>query len=259
MKRKLLLFLALLELYSVQQVLAQDKNNNFLPPADTTNAKILVSQPRRFYMGNGYDLFMFSTANLTQLDRSKLTPVRFTAVVNIGLNFHYDLNKRFGLFTGISLKNLGLIEKSGNTTTKHRVYTVGVPLGLKIGNLRDRNFVFGGGGIDVPFNYRVKIFNERHKKTYKDSEWFSDRTASVMPYAFLGLSVDPGLIVKAQYYPANFFNQDFKEATGYKTYSNMTASIFSLSLSVDIHYNQYKIQEREYRKMKAERENLKAL
>lgn len=236
---------------------------------DTSEAKILVSAPRHFYMGNGYDLLMLSAAYYDQgLLGKKMTTPRFTAVVNLGLNFHYDLNKRSGFFTGISLKNLGFINKfkepTGKiTTTKQRVYALGVPVGIKLGDLRNRNFVFGGGEIDIPFNYRYKAYSqgERYSKYYKSNEWFSDEVASIMPYVFLGVSFDPGVIIKAQYYPANFLNENY----GYvapsgniiKPYQGVKANIFALSLSIDIHYNQYKIQEREYRKWKTEQDKEK--
>lgn len=232
------------------------KNESNTILTDTSETKILVSVPRRFYMGNGYDLLILSSADFTKFDRSKITTPRFTGVVNLGLNFHYDLAKRFGLFTGVGLKNLGLIDKIGNVTIKTRVYTMGIPLGIKAGNLRNRNFVFAGGGIDVPFNYREKSFTNRYKKMYKNSEWFSDATPRFMPYVFFGVSIDPGIIIKAQYYTGNFFNRDYEisnpAVASYKPFANYNAHIFALSFSIDIHYNQYKIQEREYRKWKAE-------
>lgn len=245
------------------QVWAQEKDEN--TPVDTSGTKILVSTPRRFYTGNGYDFIMLSSANFSRPGReAKLTTPRFTAMVNIGFNFHYDLNKSFGVFTGIGLKNLGFIEKNAYTfngedvTIKRRVYTIGVPLGFKFGNLRDRTFVFAGGGIDLPFNYREKRFTKRSNKLYKDSEWFSDQAATLMPYVFIGASVNPGFIVKAQYYPGNFFNEDYetKNNSGitYRPYAGYKANIFSLCFSIDVHYNQYKIQEKEYQKMKQERE-----
>src|SRR5690606_2903504 len=137
------------------------------------------------------------------------------------------------------------------------VYTIGVPLGVKIGDMRNRNFVFLGGGVDVPFNYREKIFIKRHDKIEKTSEWFSEQTATVMPYLFVGASVNPGFIVKASYYPGNFMNQDYTitTSTGVSSqpYAGLVAQTIVLSFSIDVHYNQYKIQEREYRAQKTKK------
>lgn len=258
--------ICLLFIMAVGDNVFAQKTKKIQEVTDTSDTKILVSTPKRFYMGNGYDFFMFSSAILSKPGQStKLTTLRFTGVVNLGLNFHYDPNKHLGFFTGISLKNLGLIDKwtdpitGKKTTSKNRVYTIGVPLGIKVGDMRNRNFVFAGGGIDIPFNYRIKNFTEgnRYNKEYKNSEWFSDKTARIMPYIFVGGSIDPGIIIKAQYYPSNFFNEDYVGPSNTKPYAGYKANIFSLSLSVDIHYNQYKIQEREYRKWKAEQDAMK--
>lgn len=216
---------------------------------DTTTLKILTSKKRKFYMANGYDLFMLSAASLQQPGKAdKISTPRFTAVVNFGVNFHYDFNNRLGLFTGIGLKNLGVINHVSGVTGKYRVYTIGAPIGVKIGDLLNRNFIIAGGGIDVPFNYREKIFTDRFKKMKKSSKWFSDKTATIMPYVFVGVSFDPGVVVKAQYYPANFFNTNYVDGNSLKPFAGMNANIFALCLSLDIHYNQYKMQEKEYRK-----------
>src|SRR5690606_33026066 len=80
--------------------------------ADTSEVKILISTPKRFYMGNGYDMLMFSSASYQPaISDEKITTPRFTAMVNLGLNLHYDVSKKTGFFTGIGLKNLGFIHK----------------------------------------------------------------------------------------------------------------------------------------------------
>lgn len=232
--------------------------NNIVKTDTASDIKILVSTPKRFYFGNGYEFVTLSTALFSKpgID-TKLTVPRFTAIVNFGFNFHYDLNKTLGIFAGIGLKNLGFIEKIGDSTIKRRVYTIGVPVGLKIGDLWNRDFVFFGGGVDVPFNYRQKSFKNRGDKD-KFNDWFSDRTAKFMPYLFAGYSFDPGITFKVQYYPANFFNTDYQEIhpLGFtsKPYTGYKANLLLLCLGIDIHYNKYKVHEREYQEMKRERE-----
>lgn len=196
----------------------------------------------RGYWGSGLDAAIFSTSLYKDaaMADAKLTTLRFTYVVNIGMNYHYDFTEHVGAFVGVGIKNIGLINKYGDSTVKRRVYTVGVPVGIKFGNLRNRNFGFIGGGFDVPFNYREKGFVKRNKKE-KFNEWFSDRTPNFMPYVFAGVSIDPGVTLKFQFYPNNFFNQDFTETdktTGlsYKPYKDMEAQLFLVSLGFDIHY-----------------------
>ncbi len=229
--------------------------SSFAQKDTVANPTIGVSVPSRFYVGNGLDLFMLSTAFVERPGQDrKLTTPRFTAFVNIGFTFNYDPSPRVGLFTGLGIRNMGYIDKfnDGDSTIKRRVYSLGVPLGIKIGNLRNRNFVFFGGGVDLPFHYKEKRFTSRtDKKKIKD--WFPDRTQHVLPFAFVGYSVDPGITLKLQYYPTNFLNTDFG-GQNFKPFAGYNVNLLLLSLGIDIHYNQYKIQQREYLEMKGERE-----
>lgn len=137
---------------------------------------------------------------------------RFTAFFHIGSNINYDFSDNVGLFTGFNIKNIGFIEKYQlpDSTVKRRVYTFGVPLGIKFGDLRYGSYVYAGGGIDFPFHFKEKGFITRSHKT-KTQEWFSSRTPAAMPYVFIGAFLRPVMSIKLQYYPANFLNPDYKE------------------------------------------------
>lgn len=244
------IFLFLMSLTALAQQQKPDTVDNF---------KVKVSQPARFYVSNGLDFAMLSTSINSRPGKSTyLTVPRFTALVNIGFIFNYDLSNRVGLMTGLGLRNIGFIEKEGDTTIKRRVYALGVPLGIKIGDLRNRNFIFLGGGIDIPLHYQEKVFEKRSDK-HRTGDWFSERTPRVMPFVFAGYSFDPGITFKLQYYPGNFLNQDYEETNlsmsplPYKPYTDYKVNLLILSLGIDIHYNQYKIQEKEYQEMKQER------
>lgn len=208
--------------------------------------------PARFYAGNGLDLAMLSTAFVERPGQeSKLTAPRFTALVNIGFTLNYDVSRHFGIFSGLGLRNMGFIESFNDedSTIKRRVYSLGVPLGFKFGNLRNRNFVFLGGGADFPFHYKEKRFTKRSDKQ-KTSEWFGDQTPRVLPFVFVGYSFDPGITLKAQYYPTNFLETDYTNSAGVKPFTGYKVNLLLLSLGIDIHYGQYKIQEREYQREK---------
>ncbi len=199
---------------------------------------------RRWYLSNAFDGAIFSSAVFERPGRSRylLPTIRFS-LLNIGYHFNYDFDEHFGIFTGLGIKNLGFIEKvdrgddQDDSTIKRRVYTIGVPIGFKIGNLQKRHYFFLGGGFDVPFNYREKGFVKRNDKA-KFNEWFSDRTPHVMPYLFAGLSYHSGSTVKLQYYPGNFFNPEFEETTNGITtrpYRGYSAHIVSITFGFDIH------------------------
>lgn len=198
---------------------------------------------QKVYTSTDFDIFLLSTSVLekTGMD-SKLTPVRFTAIPFLGLNVNYDFSSRVGLYTGLNIKNIGFIEKSKNpdSTIKRRIYTIGVPLGLKIGKIKYGNYVILGVGADLPFNYREKGFTDRGNKT-KFNEWFSDRTPRIMPYAFIGAHLNPVLTFKLQYYPSNFLNQDYKtvntSGAEVKPYAAYKVSTILLTAGIDIPFS----------------------
>ncbi len=216
--------------------------------AQETNIDSLLAEdmkplpPKKFYIGNSLDGGIFSTSISSKPGTDKeLTTLRFTYFINFGFDFNYDFTNHFGAFTGIGIKNIGFIEKfpALDSTVKRRVYTLGVPVGLKFGNLNKRFLGFIGGGADLALNYREKGFIKRGDKE-KFNEWFSDRTELIMPYVFAGVSVKPGITFKLQYYPQNFFNTDYTMGAGttvVKPYAGYTTNLILLSLGMDIHYN----------------------
>lgn len=205
-------------------------------------------EENKFYSSNGLDMALLSTSTLDRPGPGNddgLTPVRFTLFINFGYNLNYDFSNRFGLFTGIGIKNIGFVEKfrTLDSTVKRRVYTLGVPLGMKIGNLSKRNFIMLGGGADLAFNYREKGYIRRGNKD-KFNEWFSERTPLIMPHVFLGASFAPGVTIKAQYYPGNFLNSSFVENIGgvnIQPYAGYNVNLLLFSIGFDIHYKHVRI------------------
>lgn len=172
-----------------------------------------TKRPRRAYLSTGMDGYILSTSILQKNGGdAKLTTPRFTGFFHIGLNVNFDFSNHSGFYTGINIKNIGFIEKYNNpdSTVKRRVYTFGIPLGFKFGNIKEGNYFLVGGGVDFPFNFKEKGFIKRSEKA-KFNEWFSDRTPAVMPYVFIGAHFRPMFSFKLQYYPVNFLN------TGYST------------------------------------------
>src|SRR5690606_36670945 len=106
---------------------------------------------RKFYTASGIDGLIFSSAMLTRTGvADRLTPLRFS-LLSLGITLHYDFSRSFGANTGVGIKNIGFIEKfSGpDSTVKRRVYALGVPLAIKLGNLKERKFIFAGDGADL--------------------------------------------------------------------------------------------------------------
>lgn len=214
--------------------------------ADSSKKSIKIDADQKvpigkFYFSNSLDGMIFSTALINNGVDKSLGTLRFSAWVNIGVNYNYNLNKNVGVYTGLDLKNIGFIEKFDfqNTTVKNRLYTLGVPLGLRFGDLPKRNYFFMGGGIDLALHYKNKTWSDVQSKT-KFNEWFSDYPNLFLPYVFAGLSLK-GLTFKLQYYPGNFFNQ-WKNfvPTAVKTYASQNVNLLLFSIGKDMKFGKSK-------------------
>jgi hypothetical protein len=200
-----------------------------------------MSARNKPYWSANLDGFILSTTVSSNAPKNNSTGTpRFTGFFHIGTNLNYDLTKNFGIFTGVNIKNIGFIEKynSPDSTVKRRVYTFGVPLGIKLGNLKGGSFLLAGGGVDFPFNYREKGFVDRGHKT-KFNEWFSSRTPAAMPYFFIGAYLRPIMSIKLQYYPTNFMNDNYTETVGNTTvapYKDYNVKLVMLTIGFDINY-----------------------
>lgn len=202
---------------------------------ETNEIDIRKLTDSKVYFSSGTDAALFQSSIFSRPGRSSgLSTLRFSYVINMGLNLNFDASKHFSVYAGVNIKNIGFIDKIKDSTVKHRVYTVGIPVGFRIGNLLKRNYIVLGGGVDFPFNYREKGFIQRgHKQKF--NEWFSDRTETVMPYLFAGFSVNPGLVIKAQYYLSNFMNPDYTQGA-LKPYAGYDTHLIMIGVGYDIHY-----------------------
>jgi len=204
-----------------------------------------------FYLAGALDGNIFSTATIhhdgvTYDPSGNTTPntntmgiIRFTCFFNFGFTFNFNFTNHIGLYTGVDIKNIGYIEQDNGYTDKKRVYNVGAPLGLKIGNMHMKgSYFFLGGGMDVAINYQEKYFQERNNIT-RTNEWWSDRTPRTMPYVFAGISFDHHITVKAQYYPNNFLNTDYRDINGNAIYSGTNVNLMLLSVGFGMNFTMH--------------------
>lgn len=234
--------LVMLLLATAVALKAQETENATEKEDSTTTTKKKISyhfhfyapaKPRTGYITAGGNGPLLSFGNVTNAGEHVRSVPRFTIFFNIGTNYNYDFSNNFGIYTGLNIKNIGLITKTDTSKLKQRVYTLGVPLGLKFGNMRDGFFFFLGGEYDLAFNYKEKFFLNGDKKS-KFNEWFSDRTPLLMPSVFAGFRFSPGFGIKAQYYLNNFFNQDYTRSVNgvkEKPYKDLEANMMFVTLS----------------------------
>jgi hypothetical protein len=202
------------------------------PAADSV--KRVLAPVEKFYISSGIDGLIFSTAtgDLPKSDNPGI--IRFTGFLHLGLTLNYNLSRHIGAYTGLDLKNVGFIEKHDGEVTKHRTYNVGIPIGIRVGNMaKTGKYGFIGGGVDMPLNYKEKQFVVRNQKTVKFTEWFSDRTPFIMPYLFAGAGISQGFTLKVQYYPTNFMNTDFTDGTS-KPYAGYDVHLILFSIGYTV-------------------------
>ncbi len=200
------------------------------------------SQQRRItYLSSGGDGGIFSLATVEMDGRTVRPILRWSPVFNFGSNFNWDFAEHGGVFLGWNVRNIGLITRDSigkEDLFKRRIYMLGLPLGIKVGNMRNGNFFYFGGEFGIPFNYKEKYFpdGDRRRKT-KFNEWFSERTPQFTTAAFAGFHFRRSLNVKVQYFLNNFFNPDFSttDAQGnvVRPYQNYRANIFFITFGFD--------------------------
>lgn len=161
--------------------------------------------------------------------------IRFSPFFNAMGMLNYDLSDKFGLFTGLSIRNQGFIYDvpgdSLNRRYKFRTYNVGIPVGFKVGRM-NHGLAFFGYELELPFNYKEKFF-ENEKKEDKFNVWFSDRNESFYQSVFVGYQGPGSVTLTVRYYLTNFHNKDFqetKDGVTTKPYAGLNCNILAVSL-----------------------------
>lgn len=194
-----------------------------------------VAQDKKVYTTTSGEIIL-SWAEINYKGDEAGSVIRFSPVVNIQNYLNIDKTDHFGLFTGLSIRNVGFIydvPDQPGVRMKYRTYNLGIPVGIKIGNLNGK-FLFAGYELELPFNYKEKLFIDENKED-KNVIWFSDRVPNFYHSVMVGIQMPYGATLKFKYYLTNFFNKDF-EATDdqglrYKPYENSDYNVFYFSLS----------------------------
>jgi hypothetical protein len=214
----------------------------------------IFSQKTEIYSSSGFEI-MFSGANLNVNSSNKGLVPRFAPVFNIQENINFDFGNVFGLYAGLSLRNVGFIYETTvnansdlntnyevNTVVKKkfRTYNIGIPVGFKLGNFK-YFFFYGGYQIECPIHYKEKTFINNEKQGNLTS-WFSDVTPYFSQSLFLGLEIPYGLNIKVQYYLTEFFDTQSAETNKYIRgtdilYKDFHSNIITISLCYNLFQN----------------------
>lgn len=179
---------------------------------------------------------IFSFASIAANGNEQGSILRFSPVINIQNWVNFDKADNFGFFTGLSVRNVGVIYDvpgQPNTRVKARTYNVGIPVGVKLGNL-DKAFFFAGYELELPLNYKEKIFVNEEKEE-KRNIWFSSRVPTINHSLMAGVQMPYGATLKFKYYMTNFYNKNYSgndgQGNSIKPYENLDINVFYVSLS----------------------------
>ncbi len=200
----------------------------------------------KYYTTSGGEM-IFSFASIDDNGRSESAVLRWSPWFNLQSMFNADFSQNFGLFTGVTLRNVGFIydqyrvynpdspDEFSTVKKKFRSYNVGVPLGFKLGDLK-KFFVYGGYEVELPINYKEKTF-EGDIKTEKFNVWFSNRQEQFQHGFLLGIQFPYGANIKFKYYLSNFHNMDYTDSSGNKPYAGLKSNVFYISFNADLFKN----------------------
>ena len=193
----------------------------------------------KWYFSNETEI-IFSFADIESDSTDIENILRWSPVFNYMGRINYDINKHLGFDIGLGLRNVGFIAKFPGTDPdlkkKFRTYNLGLPIGIKIGDLNQEDpfFIFAGFELEMPFHYKEKTF-ENGDKNDKITGWFSDRTERFTQSAYAGVQFQNGVSLKFKYYLKNFFNKNYtfvKDDLTLKPYADMDVHVFYFSLTI---------------------------
>lgn len=155
------------------------------------------------YFTRGGD-FIFSYGLVTDDAGQDVTSsLRFSCWYHFSETMNIDFGKGAGMITGVGMENVGIITKpKDDYTVKQRAYALGVPLGLRFGDLENSNFIALGAEGELMLDYKEKVFNG-NDKVRKHHEWLSNNTNLLNPSVFLKYQ-KKSLVITAKYYLFDF-------------------------------------------------------
>ena len=202
-------------------------------------ASIGYSQSK-LYSTSGWEM-IFSWADVDYNSTEGKTIMRWAPVLNLQGSLNYDFGKNVGLFTGLAIRNVGYImdnyvDRDEHTVKKKfRTYNVGIPVGIKVGNMK-KLFIYAGYDFEFPFHYKEKTFKDENK-TKNVATFFSNRVEQFQHGTIVGIQFPYGANLKFKYYFSEFHNQGYTESDGYMPYAGLKSNVLYISLNFSMFKN----------------------
>jgi hypothetical protein len=199
-----------------------------------TSGEIILSQNQSSFTSSF--LNSYSGAALNESN------VRFTVFFHLGQYIHYDASDNFGMYSGLAIRNVGMITDETlpqtvsltgqpvnytNYNIVRRQYLLGVPLAIKLGSFKDHFYFFAGGEYELAFVYKEKYWTDSFDRSgakTKSVTWFGSQTPLFIPSVFGGVQFPGGFNLKFTYYLTDFLDNSYTVAK-----NSQEGSTFSLS------------------------------
>lgn len=198
--------------------------------------------------------FLFQNGQITKDEINPDQSMRFTVWFNYTQQGHMDFNQHLGMYSGVSLKNVGFItekeiirssddlgvqtESTPYEKIKRQMYTLGVPLALKIGNMDKNFYVYGGGEVAITLTYKEKRFENGVKK--KKTSFLGNETNLFQPSVFAGIQLPKGLNVQYRLFLNNMLDKSYGHGTEYDQSGFNKSVVQYISLSFNLGSNEWK-------------------
>jgi hypothetical protein len=199
----------------------------------------LSARAQKFYSVSGGEI-IFQSASVEKKtaggNASVNTNLRFTLFFHLGEYLHYDFGGHLGLFSGLGIRNVGLITDEDSIKAKFRTYNLGIPLALKFGSFKKNLFLFGGAEYEWMFHFKQKNLEDNTKSKY--TSWFSKRTPAFIPSVFVGLQLPAGFQFKFRYYLDNYLKEKFTYMSAPLGFNK--TQVWYISVSYQIRNNKIK-------------------
>ncbi len=172
--------------------------------AHTSFAQDTESGTNIYTASTGETIFSFAPVTADPLNTG--TVVRFTPFFNFGQQVHFDFSNSFGIFSGLNIRNVGIItDLTEEVRVKQRTYNLGIPIAFKVGDVEGWRFT-GGFEAEFAFAYKQKVYVNGEKR--KSSAWFDDRVEIFQPSVFVEVVGKEGNFIRFKYYLNDYLSQD---------------------------------------------------
>jgi len=155
---------------------------------------------KAYTVSTGETILSFGILKAKPLETS--TVARFTPFFNFGQQIHFDFSDKFGIYTGLNLRNVGLInDLNDSIRIKQRTYNLGIPIAFKVGDMERFNLA-AGFEAEFAIAYKQKVYVNGEKR--KSNSWFDDRTNIFLPSVFVEFKNKEGNFIRFKYYVSDY-------------------------------------------------------